>query len=348
MDGSGTTGPGGSKTGGGPDRTFLALDPHAFGRLMPLYLWIAPSGQILGAGPTLLKLIAADRLIGRYFFDVFTLRRPKAVAGMADLVRQSGIRIHLSLSQPPHTGFKGVAVPLAQGQGVVLNLSFGINAAQAVREHSLTDADFAPTDLTVEMLYLTEAKSAVMEEMNHLASRLRQAKSTAEEQALSDTLTGLRNRRALDRALKTATEGGPPFGLMHLDLDFFKEVNDTLGHAAGDHVLQCMARILLAETRSGDVVARVGGDEFVVLFPGMDDPDRIARIANRILLRLQEPILFEGEVCRVSASIGTTLSSLYAEPEPDRLSNDADHALYVSKRQGRSRATAFAAGILPA
>jgi diguanylate cyclase (GGDEF)-like protein len=132
-----------------------------------------------------------------------------------------------------------------------------------------------------------------------------------------------------------------PFGLMHIDLDYFKAVNDTLGHAAGDHVLRQVAQSLLLETRSGDTVARVGGDEFVILFNGLTEPESLSRIANRVVERLSEPSDFQGEVCRISASIGITISTDYLPPEAEQMLSDADTALYASKNAGRGQAQLF-------
>jgi diguanylate cyclase (GGDEF)-like protein len=227
---------------------------------------------------------------------------------------------------------------LADGDGLLVNLSFGIGVIQAVRDHALTHADFAPTDLAVEMLYVVEAKSALMGAWKDATFRELGAKQVAEELALTDGLTGLRNRRALDLALSEMTRSGTPFGLMHLDLDFFKQVNDTHGHAAGDHVLRVVAAGLRSETRSSDTVARVGGDEFVIALPGMADPAILAGIARRIIDKLSQPTDFEGNTCRISASIGVTLSTFYDAPAVDRMQLDADEALYASKRGGRAQA----------
>lgn len=315
------------------------LDLAGLARLMPMFLWVLPSGLIGAVGPTLRKLLPADP-VGLPFFDLFAICRPDAATGMADLLRLSGGRLYLQLRAPPGTGLRGIAVPLAPGQGALVNLSFGIEVADAVRVHDLTDSDFAPTDLTVEMLYLAEAKSAVMQELHQLNHRLQQAKAAAEEQALTDTLTGLANRRAMDQAVDRLIASATPFGLMHVDLDFFKQVNDTLGHAAGDAVLQIVARVLRDETRAGDLVARVGGDEFVLILPGIAQTDPLGPVAQRIIARLSEPIDYRGQPCQISASIGMTVSTLYARPRPDRLLSDADRALYVSKSKGRARATA--------
>jgi diguanylate cyclase (GGDEF)-like protein len=223
----------------------------------------------------------------------------------------------------------------------LVNLSFGIGVIEAVVGHQLTDADFAATDLAMELLYLVEAKTAVTEELRQLNLRLQGARDVAQEQALTDTLTGLRNRRALDFAMANLIEHHIPFGLMHIDLDYFKAVNDTLGHAAGDHVLRQVAQDLLLETRSGDTVARVGGDEFVILFNALTDPVVLSRIAGRVVERLSRPSAYQGETYQISASIGITISTDYLPPEAKQMLSDADSALYASKNAGRGQAQLF-------
>jgi len=314
----------------------LCFDPAALGLLMPLHLQLSSQGRIAAAGPTMEKLFQDRPLIGAPFFDLFDLRRPAGIADMAALARLAGQRLHLTARDRMGTRMRGLAVPLARGEGLLLNLGFGIDLIEAVGSHALTDADFAPSDLAVELLYVVEAKSAVMRELRDLNLRLQHSKSAAEEQALTDTLTGLRNRRALDLALNRLIALGQPFGLMHMDLDYFKTVNDTLGHAAGDHVLREVAAMLRDETRAEDTVARVGGDEFVLLMPGMDDGARLAQIAHRIIQRLSAPIPYGGQDCRVAASIGLALSADYVAPRADTMLNDADQALYLAKREGRA------------
>lgn len=304
-----------------------------------MHIALSADGRITSAGPTLRKLAAGQGLVGAWFFALFEVRRPGGILTMADLAARQGERLHLGLRPLTEIGLRGVAQPLAVGKGLLVNLSFGIGVIEAVRAHGLTDADFAATDLATELHYLVEAKAAVLDELRALNRRLEGARLAAEERALTDTLTGLRNRRALDADLDRLCLGAKPFGVMHIDLDHFKAVNDGLGHAAGDHVLTEVARVLLAETRSRDTVARVGGDEFVILLPDCDGHAALDRIARRIILRLRRPILFEGQPCRISASIGTVLSSDYLMPDRDQLLADADQALYSSKRGGRGRAT---------
>ena len=319
----------------------ISLDMSALDRLMPMHLRLSSTGQIVSAGSTLAKLFANISLSGRSLFDLFEVRRPGGISQMSALKAHAGQRLYLGLRGDPSLSLRGIAAPCANGQGLLLNLSFGISVIDAVRHYALTDADFAPTDLTVELMYLVEAKSAVMDELRNLNLRLQGAKVAAEEQALTDTLTGLRNRRALDLELGQLSRQAVPFALMHIDLDYFKAVNDTLGHAAGDHVLREVAKVLCAETRSGDTVARVGGDEFVIVLPAMTDAGLLQQIAHRIIACLNEPMEFEGQPCRIAGSIGMTLSKTYAMVDPDRMLNDADQALYASKRAGRAQATLY-------
>lgn len=314
--------------------------------LCPMHVVLSGTGHITHAGATLCKLRSTGRLKGGRFLELFEVLRPRGVSSMSDLRRTAGIKLHLQFREPPSTGFKGMLVPWEDG--AVINLSFGISILDAVRHYDLTSADFAATDMTVEMLCLVEAKSAAMAASRKLNQRLQVAKIAAEEQAFTDTLTGLKNRRALDHVLTRLGASGTGFALMHVDLDFFKAINDTLGHPAGDHVLQQVARILVDETRDQDTVARVGGDEFVLVLEGIGDAERLDRIARRIISRLEEPIPFEGQACQISGSIGTSLSTLYPTPDPDQMMTDADLALYTSKRQGRAQHTIHDPGQEPA
>ncbi|MCU9838478.1 GGDEF domain-containing protein [Ruegeria sp. WL0004] len=304
-------------------------------KLCPMFVLLDAAGRIASAGPTLQKLRPEMEMVGRSFLDVFELLRPRSVATM-QVIARSGAKLHLRFRDNPRTALKGVIVPLPDDEGAVINLSFGISILDAVRDYALTSADFSGTDLAIELLYLVEAKSAAMEASRTLNLRLQGAMIAAEEQAYTDTLTGLKNRRAMDHILARLINGVTPFSLMHLDLDYFKSVNDTLGHAAGDHVLQQVARITVEETRGDDTVARIGGDEFILIFNHLQDKEKLESIARRLIDRLEEPILFNGETCQISASIGIVLSTQFTCPEAPKLIHAADLALYSAKRKGRA------------
>ncbi|WP_223632571.1 GGDEF domain-containing protein [Rhodobacter sp. TJ_12] len=330
----------------------LSLTPDLLGRLMPMFLWLDCRGRIRAMGPTLAKIIGADA-IGAAFVQHFTLRRARGQGGYPEALGCSGRRLGLGLADHPAFNLRGTAIELPGAEGdpgsdMLVNLSFGIHLSEAVRFFGLTEADFAATDLAIELLFLAEAKSAVLGELQALTRRLEEARREAESEALSDPLTGLANRRAfdaaLDRALKVWSRGGRSFALLHLDLDFFKQVNDTRGHAAGDAVLAAAAQRLSEETRRSDLVARVGGDEFMIILRGPVSVERVRGLCERLIDRLQAPIPFEGAECHVSASIGAVIANdgFAAETgglDANRLRAVADSALYASKHAGRGRCT---------
>jgi diguanylate cyclase (GGDEF)-like protein len=153
----------------------------------------------------------------------------------------------------------------------------------------------------------------------------------------------LPNRRYLDEVLKQrATEAeaqGQALSLLHIDLDRFKQINDTLGHAAGDAMLEHVAQVLISNTRVEDFAARVGGDEFVVV-SGEGDEVALAAIANRIIERLREPVRYGDHWCRFGVSVGIASES-GRHVDPDRLMINADIALYRAKGRGRNRCEFF-------
>lgn len=304
---------------------------------MPLHLLLDDQGLVLSAGPTLLRILAGETVIGARFEDLFDVRSPGGAVTVNDVLNRSPDRFRIAPRCRGRVGLRGLGMRLAGGQ-VLFNLTFGIDLIAAVREFSLTDSDFASTDLAMELLYLAEANAAVTRELRGLNMRLEGARIAAEEEAMTDPLTGLRNRRAADLFLERMCSATIPFGLLHLDLDYFKAVNDTLGHAAGDFVLESVGRVLRDQVRVEDCAARVGGDEFVVILPDRTDPQTLQAIANRIIGRLSEPMDFGGKPCRVSASVGIVRSNDFRMPTAAQVLAAADRALYAAKHAGRSQA----------
>jgi diguanylate cyclase (GGDEF)-like protein len=168
-----------------------------------------------------------------------------------------------------------------------------------------------------------------VEEMRHLAYH--------------DSLTGLPNRTLfsehLERALARARRGGSRVAVLFLDLDRFKMVNDSLGHAAGDHLLVAVGERLRASLRATDVAARLGGDEFAVLAEDSDPVSGADAVAERILDALREPITVQGRELSVSASLGVAVSG--GEGDAEALLRNADLAMYRAKVDGLGRYLVF-------
>lgn len=160
-----------------------------------------------------------------------------------------------------------------------------------------------------------------------------------------DALTDLPNRHLfrdrLDHEVRHAERSGSSVALLFIDLDRFKQVNDALGHSAGDRLLQQAGQRIRACTRAEDTVARLGGDEFTVILTGFHHVEDVQSIAEKIVARLEEPFHLDGETVRISGSVGITLYPRDAV-DPEDLVRNADQAMYVAKHAGRSRFRFFA------
>lgn len=316
--------------------------PFTYGvldRVLPMHLMIDGNGIVQHAGPTIQKVFGDREIVGRHVFGLLELKRPRNIKRIEDVREIDTKRVRLKIKDEYETPLTGAVAFMPDLNCVLVNLSFGYSIAESVARYKLTASDFAPTELAVEMLYLVEAKTAAMDIANQLAHRLHDEKEVAKSEAQTDGLTGLANRRALDLRLGRQLKRNVPFSLMHLDLDYFKSVNDTHGHAAGDAVLEAVAAVLQQETREVDLVARVGGDEFVIVLDNFVCPSRLERLAARLIQNIENPVVFRDAACRVSASIGVVLSTSYAYPDPAEMAEDADQALYASKRAGRATYT---------
>ena len=159
------------------------------------------------------------------------------------------------------------------------------------------------------------------------------------EQALHDPLTGLGNRILLQQCLTRTTGLGPDscqeIAVLLIDLDEFKTVNDTYGHAVGDEVLRIVSARLQALTRGQDTLARTGGDEFVVICPRTTAADAV-QIGERIISAVSQPLSTNGTIINLGASVGVAHHLGFTD-DPGSLLIDADHAMYAAKREGRGR-----------
>ena len=165
-----------------------------------------------------------------------------------------------------------------------------------------------------------------------------------EQQELSDPLTRIANRVAfgeeLDRAL---TDTASPVSVIFVDLDDFKQVNDSTGHGAGDVVLVAAARRMRQAIRDSDFVARLGGDEFAVVVRA--DATEAAVVAQRLLERLNQPVIAGGREHVIRASVGVADSALAGSRRADDLVRDADLAMYTAKSAGKNRVATYSAGV---
>lgn len=168
----------------------------------------------------------------------------------------------------------------------------------------------------------------------------KESEDRIQRSANHDFLTDLPNRslfrERLEHEVKHSARTGLPLGLLFIDLDLFKEVNDSLGHAAGDQMLQEVARRINACVRETDTVARLGGDEFTVILTDVTRPEHIENIAAEILEELRKPFALAAGEASISCSIGITLYPGHGASS-DELVRNADEAMYASKNAGRNQ-----------
>lgn len=187
---------------------------------------------------------------------------------------------------------------------------------------------------------LTQVETGRLQGVANDITERRLAAEAAERMAVTDPLTGLGNRRGLERRLSAAariadSDHDYRCALILLDLDHFKEANDTYGHAVGDQVLQHVGAVLTDLVRKADYVARLGGDEFVVLLDDTGEHDDIASIIKRFLARVNEPIVIGEASVHVGASLGVAVLGDHTNSELELL-RMADAAMYRAKHGGRN------------
>lgn len=215
-----------------------------------------------------------------------------------------------------------LSVPILSGKGQ----TFGTVALYYHRPHRPADSDF-------RLLEMASKLAAIALEQRQLAERLA-------HQAHHDALTGLPNRvliaDRLEHALNRTMRYGGKIGLLYIDLDRFKHINDSLGHHIGDQLLKEVAERLESCTRKSDTLARMGGDEFMVVLADIRERGDAARTAQRILDTMEKPFILQGRELHIGASIGISIS-----PDDGRdattLQRNADIAMYHAKNHGGNR-----------
>lgn len=193
-----------------------------------------------------------------------------------------------------------------------------------------------------------DALGRTAQRLHGLGRRVRielSAQAEIERLAITDSLTDLPNRRALMTSLEQLLDGmtvDKTLALLHVDLDHFKVVNDTLGHLAGDQVLQEATQRMSCVLRGSDMLARLGGDEFIIVAHGVEDADVLSKLADRVVRQFAQPIRYGEELCNVGASVGGRLVlGTETSLEARRLLSDADAALCEAKAAGRNRWVIF-------
>jgi diguanylate cyclase (GGDEF)-like protein len=235
----------------------------------------------------------------------------------------------------------------ARNEGIralLLAIAAGAGTAAAVVAGAVVVLHSSPT--AVALLVSVTAAGASL-----FVLRLARRAGTAESLALRDALTGLPNRALLDdridRELRRARRTADAFALMVVDLDGFKEVNDIRGHDAGDQVLQSLARRLESVVRASDTVARIGGDEFVVLSNETRTEDEAAALVGRLRQSLRQPYQINGSVVEIDASIGWALFPSDGAT-PAELLGRADVQMFATKRDAGDPSAASRRGTLDA
>jgi diguanylate cyclase (GGDEF)-like protein/PAS domain S-box-containing protein len=217
--------------------------------------------------------------------------------------------------------------------------SDGTVAAQVDRR--LLHADGSIRWVQVQITRIRERDRAVTLLAFEDVTAARAAREQLKHAALHDSLTGLPNRRLLadrlERAVSRSRRTGCLTAVLFLDLDRVKSVNDSHGHAAGDALLCAIGERLLATVRETDTVARVGGDEFVIVCDAADSPDEVAALADRVLAAVAQPLMLGEALVEVTASIGIATST--GDAGSDELITAADRAMYEAKSSGRARTT---------
>jgi diguanylate cyclase (GGDEF)-like protein len=190
--------------------------------------------------------------------------------------------------------------------------------------------------------FLMRARQRTIVQLWRREDELERTRRTLEHQSLHDSLTGLPNRRYVDQmiASQSADRGAERLAFIHVDLDRFKEINDTLGHAAGDEVLRLSTARLRTILGPEEFAARIGGDEFVIVTGGQDPQHRAVALAAKIVAALAAPVLVNDRECRIGGSAGVAWQN-NSDDDLHQLLVNADISLYEAKKRGRGRVEIF-------
>jgi diguanylate cyclase (GGDEF)-like protein/PAS domain S-box-containing protein len=298
--------------------------------LAAVFTW-RPDGAIVDCNMAFVKLLgfqSREDLIGSSYWDfqVDPTQREQLSGDLqeealsnrdASLRRQDGVTVHLLTNITPVHTAEGMA--------------------------------YETTAIDVTQLRLNQAElQTAVTQLRLNQAELQRARDAAVYESLNDPLTGLPNRRLLSDTLSSllveAQKEAGTVALLYIDLDGFKLVNDSLGHAVGDALLVQLAARLRTWVREGDMLARLGGDEFMVIMDKLHAREDAVRLAENLLDAISNSFEVEGHILAIGASIGISIFPDDAS-DAEELMQQADSAMYVGKRDGRNRVTCFTSEI---
>ncbi|MGF7152337.1 putative bifunctional diguanylate cyclase/phosphodiesterase [Novosphingobium gossypii] len=331
----------------------------------------APLIAALRRSPSIRKRSLADvDMLSSGEADIATVHGRPAIVSVKPIVTDSGALRQAPGTEPLHVALIYLDAEFFAGISEQYGLSgarfvTSVSRSENLRSVMLRDRQgravgymlwhpFAPGShviaalgpvLVVVLLLVTVVVFLLAGRLARRTHDLEESRVDAQHRAMHDGLTGLGNRamfeQRLDEALSRSRRHKSLLALLYIDLDRFKQVNDTLGHPAGDALIRQVASRLCAEVRGYDFVARLGGDEFAILIAEPEGLDAIERICTRIIAELERPFDLSGSQAFIGGSIGVVVAPSHGLDSTE-LTRKADIALYKAKTDGRSRFVFFA------
>lgn len=323
------------------DLTWVGSDAREFSSQVRVSAVVGDDGDVIGASVVACDdrhdpaADAADRAASERFRHLFAANVFGICYGEGDLVVESNDAFLEAIGAEDSDLRDGISIGAILVGDIPTAESF---ADGVVREFEIRRLDGVPAHLLAAGVRLS-SPAAWLGVALDLTER-KAAERAIAHLALHDPITGLPNRRLLidrvQQALSRSTRQDRIVAVLFCDVDHFKHVNDRHGHRAGDIVLQSVARRLESVLREDDTVARVGGDEFVIVLGTLSDPTEATQVAERARIAVHEPIPLDDTDIRVTISIGVSLSAGPLE-RVEALLTRADATMYIAKQQGRDR-----------